>query len=63
MHKNAVKKVGQRRKSGTAVNFELKIGTVPLRVGQLESMFLTHSNSLFLLLVHLYFNHFPPHFL
>ena len=26
-------------KSGTAVNFELKIGSVPLKVGQLENMY------------------------
>ena len=28
------------KKSGTAVYFELKIGTVPLKAGQLESMVL-----------------------
>ena len=36
VHKNAVRKSGT--KSGTAVNFELKIRTVPLKAGQLESM-------------------------
>ena len=34
VHKNAVKKSGTAR----AVNFELKIGTVPLKAGQLVSM-------------------------
>ena len=39
MHKNTVKKVGQsEKKNRTAVNFELKIGTVSLKAGQLESM-------------------------
>ena len=40
MHKNAVKKAGQsEEKAGQQlVNFELKIGTVPLKAGQLESM-------------------------
>ena len=34
MYKNAIK-------NGTAGNFELKIGTVPLKVGQLEGMQMT----------------------
>ena len=38
VHKNTVKEAGQSEKSGTAVNFELKIVTVPLKAGQLESM-------------------------
>ena len=37
-HKNTVTVRKWKRKSGTAVNFEPKIGTVPLKVGQLESM-------------------------
>ena len=33
------KKAGQsEKKSGTVINFEQKIGTVPLKAGQLESM-------------------------
>ena len=38
MHKIQLKKWDKVKKSGTAVNFELKIGTVPLKAGQLESM-------------------------
>ena len=31
-------------KSGAAVNFELKIGTVPLKAGRLESMMCLHGH-------------------
>ena len=38
MYKNAIKSGTKQRKSGTAGNCEPKIGTVPLKVGQLEGM-------------------------
>ena len=38
MHKNTVKKRDKVKKKRDSSNFELKIGTVPLKAGQLESM-------------------------
>jgi hypothetical protein len=40
IYKNFVKKAGQSKGKarGTAVNFELKIRTIPLKAGRLENM-------------------------